>query len=163
MRLFSNPRMARLIAKALWRDGRTIHECPSDSRHFPMLGRFYLMQRREVVRKHVDVEQLARELGVLEIPPPPRPSPPPPPPGAMVDIKALIGTRRVTPQQAAANRERGLYPMQPRPAQPGLVNLDAKALWRSIEVGSFPAPVRGPNGLEWPLDAVLRWKQSNHQ
>ncbi len=157
MRLFSNPRLARLIAKALWRDGRTIHECPSDSRHFPMLGQYYLMQRREVVRKHVDIEQLARELGVLEIPPPP------PPPGAMVDIKALIGTRRVTQQQAAANWECGLYPMQPRPAQPGLVNLDAKALWRSIEAGSFPAPVRGPKGLQWSLDAVLRWKQTNHQ
>lgn len=162
MRLFSNPRLARLIAKALWRDGRTIHECPSDSRHFPMLGRHYLMQRREVVRKHVDIEQLARELGVLESPPTPRPPPPPPPPpGTMVDIKALIGERRVTERQAAANRERWLYPRQPRPAKPGLVKLDATGVWEAIERRGFPAPVRGPKGLQWSLDAVLRWKRLN--
>ena len=143
MRLSSDPRLARRIANALYRDGRTIHECPSDSRHFPRLGKYYLMQRREVARTHVDIEQLARELGVWEArrpPPPPLPPPPLPPPGAMVDLKALIGTRRVTQQQAAANRERWAYPMQPRPAKPGLVKLDATGVWDAIKRRGFPAP-----------------------
>lgn len=79
----------------------------------------------------------------------------------MVDLKALIGTRRVTQQQAAANRERWAYPMQPRPAKPGLVKLDATGVWDAIKRRGFPAPVRGPKGLQWSLDAVLRWKQTH--
>lgn len=70
MHLSSNQRLRRRIANALYRDGRSLHECPTDSRHFQMLGRYYLMQRREVIRTHVDIEPLARELGVWDEPPP---------------------------------------------------------------------------------------------
>ncbi len=79
----------------------------------------------------------------------------------MVDIKALIGERRVTERQAAANLKFGAYPRRPRPAHPGLVDLDATGVWDAIKHRGFPAPVRGPKGLQWSLDAVLRWKQTH--
>lgn len=155
MRLASNPRLARRLSHALYRDGRTLHECPTDSRHFQMLGRYYVMQRREVVRTHVDIEQLARELGVWEDPPPPPPLP------EFIDMKALIGTRRITERQAELNRKRMVQPMKPRPGTRGLVRLTVKALWAAIEASTFPAPVRGPKGLVWRSADVLRWKSTN--
>ncbi|MBY0468580.1 MAG: hypothetical protein K2Q07_06340 [Burkholderiaceae bacterium] len=120
-----------------------------------MLGRYYVMQRREVIRTHIDVEKLARELGVWEDPPPPPPLP------EFIDMKVLIGTRRITERQAELNRKRMVQPMNPRPGTHGLVRLTATALWAAIEAGTFPAPVRGPKGLVWRSADVLRWKSTN--
>lgn len=84
-----------------------------------------------------------------------------PPPTTMVDIRALVGVCAVSREQAESNGRRGVHPMRPRPAQPGLVHLDAKALWKAIDAGTFPAPQQGAKGLEWPLEAVQRWKSNN--
>lgn len=86
-----------------------------------------------------------------------RPAPPLP---EFVGIRTLVGICAASRDQAEANGKRRVHPMRPRPAQPGLVRLDAKALWKAVDAGTFPAPVRGPEGLRWPLDAVLRWRDT---
>ncbi len=81
------------------------------------------------------------------------------PPG-YVDLHTLIGVRGVTPAQAAANRCRMRHPMRPRSERPGLIALGAPALWEAVDAKTFPAPVQGPWGFAWPLDAVLAWRDA---
>ena len=53
-------------APAMRRDGRRVKACAERSRERPELGAFYITDARGVVTdRHVDIERVARELGVL--------------------------------------------------------------------------------------------------
>lgn len=68
-----------------------------------------------------------------------------PPPHGHVSLREVIGLRAV------------VHPMRPRPRQAGLLPLDAAAVAAEVAAGALPAPVRGPWGLAWPLEAVRQW------
>ena len=82
----------------------------------------------------------------------------PPDPVRMID---LVDVPAVSRLQAAANLARGVHPMRPRRGRRGLVGLPAAEILRMVRVGAFPPPLRGPEGLRWPLDAVYRWRRHN--
>ena len=56
------------VKRALERDGETLKKCREDSRWFTDLGEYYLvdLNMNSVNTKHVDLEELARELEVLK-------------------------------------------------------------------------------------------------
>ena len=73
------------------------------------------------------------------------------PPQGHVTLRDLIGLRAV------------VHPMRPRPKQAGLLPLDAAGVAEAVAAGALPAPVRGPWGLAWTLDAVYRWRRHRPQ
>jgi hypothetical protein len=85
------------------------------------------------------------------------------PPTGHIGIHELIGVRPVSREQAAANAVRRRHPMRPRPGRRGLIELSAPDLWAAVDAKTFPAPVQGPWGFAWPLEAVLRWRDAQSQ
>ncbi|CAM5795670.1 hypothetical protein [Rhizobacter fulvus] len=81
-------------------------------------------------------------------------------PTGHIGIHELIGVKPVTREQAAQNAMRRRHPMRPRPGRVGLIDMGAPALWALVDSGDFPAPVVGPFGNAWPLEAVLRWRDA---
>ena len=80
-------------------------------------------------------------------------------PNDYVQVAALVGLTRVSREQAARNRARGVHPMRPRDARAGLVPFDAAGLWEAIKRGEFPAPAIGPWGTAWRFDDVRHWRR----
>jgi hypothetical protein len=56
------------VRRALRREGRTLHRCPSTSRWHHDVGDHYVADAatRFILDKHVDLEDLARDLGALD-------------------------------------------------------------------------------------------------
>lgn len=77
-----------------------------------------------------------------------------------VRVRDLIEPRRFTPEQRADYVRAHPWAPRSRPSGRGLALFrDAATLWAAVAAGLFPAPVRGPWGLAWPLDAVYRWRR----
>lgn len=55
------------VDRALAKSGQSIRRCRPESRAFPSLGRYYTIDlaTARVIRKGIDLEQYARELGLL--------------------------------------------------------------------------------------------------
>ncbi|MCW5756977.1 MAG: hypothetical protein KIT54_07070 [Phycisphaeraceae bacterium] len=55
------------VNRALQREGQSLRRCRIDSRDYANLGRYFVVDdsRNYVVGKDIDLEELAREVGVL--------------------------------------------------------------------------------------------------
>jgi hypothetical protein len=54
------------VRRRLAREGEVLHKCRQGSRWYPDLGDYYAAnERNHLVRTHIDLEQLAEELGVI--------------------------------------------------------------------------------------------------
>ncbi len=80
------------------------------------------------------------------------------PPTGYVRLAQLVGDAGVTPEQAAANRERGKGPVRPRPAVASVVPISAATLWRKVKAGEFPRPVKLYERVTaWRAEEVREW------
>jgi hypothetical protein len=50
-------------------------------------------------------------------------------------VADLVGTKPVSPQQAAANRRAGRRPVRPREGRAGLIPISAPTFWRWVQNG----------------------------
>lgn len=73
----------------------------------------------------------------------------------------LIGTAPISIEQAAANRLRGAGPVRPRPGRTGLVPFSSATLWRKVNAGEFPKPVKlSERVTAWRFEDVRAWLDS---
>ena len=82
------------------------------------------------------------------------------PPGFVRTID-LVGVKPVSFPVALDNWTRLVNPMGKRRGRPGLVPLNAPALWQAVRAGTFPAPSVGAYGIAWPIEAIDRWRQQH--
>ncbi len=76
----------------------------------------------------------------------------------------LIGSPEVTPKEAEENRRSGKSPTRPRAGRKGLVPFSSATLWRKVQAGEFPAPVKlSERVTAWRAADVLTWLQSRGQ
>jgi hypothetical protein len=66
-RSITTPMLAARVRRRLARDRQLLRRCSRWSDHYATLGDYYLVagHTHEVLARHVNVEQLARDLGVL--------------------------------------------------------------------------------------------------
>lgn len=70
----------------------------------------------------------------------------------------IIGCREITPEEAAANRAAGRRGRRPRAAQPALIPICSASLWRAVNAGTFPRPIKLFSGVTaWRVEDVHEW------
>ena len=74
----------------------------------------------------------------------------------------LLGRRAISPEEAAANRAAGKRGRRPREAKPGILPVCSATLWRWVNAGTFPAPVRIPGSriAVWKCESVRAFIES---
>jgi hypothetical protein len=89
-----------------------------------------------------------------------------------VTLREIVGVREITREFADANLRAAeaantlpaapsakrtclIGPTSARPRKVGVIEIDAAGIWRAVERGALPPPLRGAwTGPAWPIDAV---------
>jgi len=73
----------------------------------------------------------------------------------------IVGRKAISSSEARANRRAGKRGRRPREARPALVPISSATLWRMVQQGRFPRPVRLSDGVTaWSVESVRDWIQS---